>query len=208
MWEWTLNWDQIREDLIIGSCPVRLSDIDMIHRGAGATAILSLQNAECWARFAIDYGSHQARGRQLGLEMVNAPMRDFDPRDQRLRLPTAVRALADLLSKGHRVYVHCTAGINRAPLAVTAYLSFVERQSPDEAIALIRRSRPQAAPYWEAFHGCREDLVSRFRDAIRDRALRLSETRAERKPEADWREAEKEILRERLLERPSEIESG
>ena len=41
-------------------------------------------------------------------------------------LGEAVRQLAVLLALGSRVYVHCTAGINRANLVVVAYLTNVE----------------------------------------------------------------------------------
>lgn len=37
-----------------------------------------------------------------------------------------VRKLALLVAMGKRVYVHCTAGINRATLTVVGYLTFVQ----------------------------------------------------------------------------------
>ncbi len=41
-------------------------------------------------------------------------------------LPEAVRLLHLLVSSGKRVYVHCTAGINRATLTTVGYLTFVK----------------------------------------------------------------------------------
>ena len=41
-------------------------------------------------------------------------------------LPEAVRLLHLLLTNGKRVYVHCTAGINRATLTTVGYLTFVK----------------------------------------------------------------------------------
>lgn len=41
-------------------------------------------------------------------------------------LPEAVRALNLLVERGKKVYVHCTAGINRASLTVVGYLTFVQ----------------------------------------------------------------------------------
>ena len=42
-------------------------------------------------------------------------------------LPEAVRMLYALKhALGKRVYVHCTAGINRATLTVVGYLTFVQ----------------------------------------------------------------------------------
>ena len=41
-------------------------------------------------------------------------------------LPEAVRLLHLLVSSGKHVYVHCTAGINRATLTTVGYLTFVK----------------------------------------------------------------------------------
>lgn len=45
---------------------------------------------------------------------------------QALMLPEAVRLLHLLVTNGKRVYVHCTAGINRATLTTVGYLTFVK----------------------------------------------------------------------------------
>lgn len=58
--------------------------------------------------------------------MSRVPIRDFDHDDQTLMLPEAVRTLAILLALKNRVYVHCTAGINRATLTTLGYFTFVE----------------------------------------------------------------------------------
>ena len=92
--------------------------------------------------------------------VANVPLRDFDPDAQRRGLPDAVRALATLLARGHRTYVHCTAGVNRGPLVVLGYLTFVEGMPVDDALALIRRARPEAAPYRDAYDGCRTDALA------------------------------------------------
>ena len=159
MWTWTLDWGEIRHDLVIGSCPLRPAHVDRIHDGTGVTALLSLQTDDCRAALGIDYISLERHASGRGLLLVNAPIRDFDPADQRQRLPSAVRSLGQLLSGGNRIYLHCTAGINRAPLVALAYLTFVEAMAVADALALIQRGRPQACPYWDAYYGCRDDLL-------------------------------------------------
>jgi atypical dual specificity phosphatase len=196
MWTWTLNWGEIREDLVIGSCPITVMDLDRIREVRRATALLSLQTNECRARFDIAYEEHQQYARRIGLVLVNAPMRDFDLPDQRQRLPEAVAALTRLLASGHRVYVHCTAGINRAPLTVLGYLTFVETRSATEAMAWIHRGRPEAEPYLDAYQGCWEDLVGHYRDAIRLRAWELSQRNPSHPCDAHWYQAEREVIRE------------
>ena len=86
MWTWTLNWGAVRDDLVVGSCPMTFADIDRIAGETGSTALLSLQHDECRRHFRIDYAAHLAHGWAADLVMVNAPMRDFDPPDQRRNL--------------------------------------------------------------------------------------------------------------------------
>lgn len=163
---WTLSWGEVRHDLVVGSCPIRPADVDRICEETGVGAVLSLQSDDCREAFGIDPRQLAERASRHGVVVVNEPMRDFDPEEQRLRLPHAVRALSDLLAGGHRTYVHCTAGINRAPLVVLAYLTFVEDLTVDEALAMIRRARPEASPYMDAYHGCREDLLAARRAEV------------------------------------------
>jgi predicted protein tyrosine phosphatase len=198
-WHWSLNWNEVRSDLLIGSCPMGLDDIERIISETGATAILSLQSDACRGAFAIDYATHRAYGEAAGLMMVNAPMLDFDPPDQRRNLPAAVRALTSLLAAERRVYVHCTAGCNRGPLAVLGYLAFVETMPPAEAIALIRRARPQAAPSWEAFAGARQDLVDALTPFIHVRAYYLHQQSPEKDAAENWARAEADVIRQAFV---------
>jgi protein-tyrosine phosphatase len=110
-------------------------------------------------------------------------------------LPRAVAELAALRAQGHRIYVHCTAGLGRSPLTVLAYLVLVEGYSPERAIRLIHAARPGAVPAWEAFHGCLEDLVSRHRAAIEKRAYELYEQGIHQAADADWNQAQADVLR-------------
>ncbi len=200
MWKWTLNWNEIRDDLVIGACPMTPGDIDTIHRETGATAFLSVQTDECRNAFDIDYNAHREHGKRKGLVLLNAPMRDFDPPDQRRHLPRAVASLQRTLGDGHKVYVYCTAGINRSPLTVLAYLTFVEGMSKDAAFRLIVERRPQAEPYWEAYDGCYRDLLDTYREAIKRRAFEVSLLHPDNNQAQNWRVAEKEIIRAACVE--------
>jgi protein-tyrosine phosphatase len=194
MWVWTLNWGKIRNDILIGSCPIRPADIDRICDGNGVEALLSLQTVDCRAALGINYELLTTHASSRGVVMVNAPMRDFDGEEQRKRLPGAVSALCDLLRRGHRTYVHCTAGINRGPLLVLTYLSLVEGVGVGEAMDMIRRGRPQASPYWDAYHGCRQDALGAHERAIALRAWDLSRDNPAETAESNWFRAERDIL--------------
>ena len=196
VWVWTLNWGEIRHDLVIGSCPIRRSDLDQIHDNTGVSAVLSVQTADCRSALGIDYQALEAHASKRGLLVLNAPIRDFDPEDQRKRLPYAVGRLRDLLAGGHRTYVHCTAGINRAPLVALAYLTFVEGMAVPDANALILRGRPEASPYWDAYYGCREDSLDPHRPIVPLRAWNLSQANPWETPDGTWFRAEQEILSE------------
>lgn len=198
-WTWTLNWGEIRSDLVVGSCPMTARDLDTIRAGTATTALLSLQTDECRAAFRIDYRAQVRHARKRGVKLVNVPMRDFDPPDQRRHLPDAVRALHRLLADGDRVYVHCTAGINRSPLAVLAYLSFVEGSPAEESLRFIRRGRPEAEPYQEAFDGCWRDLCAGNRDAVALAAWTLAQQRPDAAAAANWYAAERQVIRALFL---------
>ena len=153
MWTWTLNWGEVRRDILIGSCPISPADIDRICDETGASALLSLQTDDCRAALGIEYAALEEQASRRGLLLVNVPIRDFDLEDQRRRLLSAVGQMSELVASGHRTYVHCTAGFNRAPLVVLAYLTFEEGMTVADAMALIRRGRPEASPYWDAYYG-------------------------------------------------------
>lgn len=166
MWTWSLNWGEITPRILIGTCPMVPADLERIAVATSVSAVLSVQHDDCLTYWGIDYAQMRARGEQLGLRMARSPMRDFDIPDQRRRLPVSVALLGRLLAEGHRTYVHCTAGLGRAPLTVLSYLIWVDGRSPREAIGLILRNRPDAVPAWEALHGAREDLLARNRAQI------------------------------------------
>ncbi len=199
MWIWTLHWNEIRENILIGSCPMTELDLERIRHETGASAILSLQHDECLAHFGINYEQHRVHGRRLGMEMARSPMRDFNPCEQRQRLPAAVRRLWGLITDRHRVYVHCTAGMGRSPLTILGYLTFVEGYTREDAMHLLRSKRPGVIPSLEAYDGCRADLLSSRHDEVERQAWLVYCDRSARQQagsaEGDWYRAEKVVLR-------------
>jgi atypical dual specificity phosphatase len=174
------------------------ADLQRISEKTGVSSVLSLQHDECLAFWGIDYESMQRTAEALGLIMVRCPIRDFDLEDMRRQLPTAVKMLSRIIGGGHRVYVHCTAGMGRAPLTVLGYLSIVEGYHPDEAIQLILASRPEAVPAWEALEGCVADLTAQHWEAINRRAYELYAQEINGDAHSDWVQAQAEILRTAL----------
>ena len=175
-------------------------DLVRIMEGTGAGAVLSLQHDECLARFNIDYPRMSLAGGDLGLTMSRCPIRDFDPQDTKKCLPQAVRALAALLQKEHRTYVHCTAGISRAPLTVFAYLTLVAEVREERARELIMTGRPESIPYWEAYDEARAGMVAGLWEMIDRRASELLRLGIASDGRRARRQAETEVIREALSE--------
>ncbi|HYQ71834.1 MAG TPA: dual specificity protein phosphatase family protein [Gammaproteobacteria bacterium] len=194
MWKWSLNWSEVTKDIVIGTCPMTPDDLIRIQKEARVTALLSLQHDDCLTYWGIDYFQMQKKAAQIGLTLARLQIRDFDIADMRRRLPSAISSLAVLQASGHRTYVHCTAGLGRSPLVVLSYLILVDDYDPEEAISMILASRTDAVPAWEAYHGCRYDLVESFRKKIERRAYELYEQGTNDSLQADWQQAEREVL--------------
>jgi len=195
MWTWSLNWSKITDQIVVGTCPMAPADLHRISEKTGISAVLSLQHDECLAFWGIDYEWMQRTAEALGLKMVRCPIRDFDLEDMRRQVPTAVKMLSRLIGGSHRVYVHCTAGMGRAPFTVLGYLFLVEGYHPDEAIQLILASRPEAVPAGEALEGCVADLTAQHWEAINRRAYELYEQGVNSDAHSDWLQAQFETLR-------------
>ena len=170
-WRWTLNWDEILPgQVFVGSCPRSASDVDELVRGTGATAILCLQSDLCLEALQIDWRGVTGRADALGVLHARAAVRDFDHGDQAFMLPEAVRLLASLLELGEVVYVHCTAGINRASLAVVGYLTFARGQPLERALGRVRERRAQANPYVDCWRTVRSRALDGRGEEVAARA--------------------------------------
>jgi hypothetical protein len=208
MWTWSLNWAEVTPRILVGSCPMTADDLRRIRDETGVSAVFSVQHDDCLAYWNIDYPQMTAAAAALGLVMARHPIRDFDIPDMRRQLPRAIALLARLQRCGHRTYVHCTAGLGRGPLTVLGYLTLAEALDPEHAIRLILAGRPEAVPAWEAYHGCIHDLTRRHRAAIDRRAYQLYEQGVHGNAEADWRQAQGEVIRRVLLDRADALDGA
>lgn len=141
-----INFDMLRRNLFIGSCPKTPVDIDRIRSSLKVTAILNLQTDEDFDKWEVDFESVKEHCEELGVELVRFPIIDWNEDDLRIRLRESTEHLARLVADGHRTYVHCTAGIGRAPAAVIGYLVWHEDIDLDDAVAYVKKNR-QCDPY-------------------------------------------------------------
>ncbi|KAF3327384.1 phosphoglucan phosphatase LSF2 [Carex littledalei] len=118
-----MNYTIIRDNLIVGSQPQKPADIDHLKEEENVAYILCLQQDSDIEYWGIDFDYILNRCKELGVHHMRSPARDFDPDSLRSQLPKAVSMLEWAISQNKgRVYVHCTAGLGRAPAAAIAYM--------------------------------------------------------------------------------------
>ncbi|KAJ4844326.1 hypothetical protein Tsubulata_021204 [Turnera subulata] len=85
--------------------------------------------------------------------------RDFDPDSLRSILPQAVSSLEWAVSDGKgRVYVHCTAGLGRAPAVAIAYMFWFCSMNLNTAYETLTSKRP-CGPNKRSIRGATYDLA-------------------------------------------------
>jgi len=109
----------VTPNLVVGPCPHDPDDYDQLVAGR-ITAILNLQSQDDFGERTL--ADVEGPAKSAGLVFRNVPVTDFDSLDLKRRLPECVRVLDELVRAGHRVYVHCTAGVTRSPTVIAAYL--------------------------------------------------------------------------------------
>ncbi|GFR41929.1 hypothetical protein Agub_g2722 [Astrephomene gubernaculifera] len=155
-----LNYNRILPDLIVGSCLQTPADVDLLAEREGVTTVFCLQEDSDMEYFSLDIRPIQARCAERGdIKHVRFPIRDFDPFDLRRKLPKAVTRLA----REHNpttgtVYIHCTAGLGRAPATALAYMFWLRGFQLDAGYELLRGKR-LCSPRIEAIRSATVDLL-------------------------------------------------
>ncbi len=118
-----LTYAQILPRLFIGSHPRTIDDIERLRREVAMTAILNLQTDDDMRTVILDWPPLEAHYKTCPVLLCRVPIVD--------------------------VYLHCTAGIGRAPTVAIGYLHACLGWELDEAIAHVKQAR-QCAPHLEA----------------------------------------------------------
>ncbi|EXB58482.1 hypothetical protein L484_005216 [Morus notabilis] len=126
-----MNYNFIRPDLIVGSCLQTPDDVDKL-RGIGVKTIFCLQQ--------------------------DSDLEDFDSHDLRIRLPAVVSKLHKAINRiGGVSYIHCTAGLGRAPAVALAYMLWVQGYKLSEALKLLLSKR-SCSPKVDAIKSATADI--------------------------------------------------
>ena len=138
-----MNCSFITRSICVGPNPTTGDEMRELE-ALGITAILSLQSEEDLRD--REAGWEQSAAETIGLTYRCVPVTDFDSLDLKRKLPACVTVLHELLNAGHRVYLHCTAGISRSPTVAVAYLYWALKWPLERALDEAHWRRPGCCP--------------------------------------------------------------
>ena len=153
-----LSYAQILPRLFIGSHPRTIEDIERLRREAGVTAVLNIHTDDDMRAVNLDWPALEAHYKTCPIVLRRAPMIE-EHVELRAKLHQCIQTLSELLAEGHTVYLHCTAGIGRAPTVAIGYLHTCLGWEWDEAIDHVKQLR-QCAPHVEALRLAIADQVA------------------------------------------------
>ena len=152
-----INFGRIETDIFVGSAPQSSVDVSRLSQ-MKIDAVLSLQSDVDFQTHQIDWKKLKMAYAHHHIEVQRYAILDFDEIDVAKHLTEPVNMLNSLLTQERRVYVHCNAGISRAPATVLAYLCHFRGMSVADGLEYIRSNRPQAYPYINAVEKVLDDL--------------------------------------------------
>jgi len=154
-----MDYNEITPNIVLGSCPYDIEEFERMQAATSISAVLNVQTDEDFSQWQVDWPTLEDYYHQQGIVIRREPVLDFQPEELRRGLPRCVRALDELRLQDHKVYVHCTAGINRSPSVVITYLHWYEDMTLPDAIQRVTSLR-RCDPYFQSIHGAVEDMRS------------------------------------------------
>jgi len=142
---------RILPDLLVGEYPTA-DDVRWLQVVQGVTAVLSLQDDADLASKALVVAELERAYGVHGVGFHRIPVPDCDTETFAARLDSIVILLNQLLGSGARVYLHCNAGMNRAPTVAIAYLHVHHGLSLAAARELVKERR-HCVPYMQLLEG-------------------------------------------------------
>ena len=155
-----MNYNRILDDLIVGSCLQIASDVDILADKENVKTIMCLQENSDMDYFSLDVAPIRERcTSRSDIVHLRHAIRDFDPFSLRRRLPGAVALLSqNAAANGGTAYVHCTAGLGRAPATALAYMWWIKGMPLDDAYEMLTGIRP-CKPKADAIREATVDLL-------------------------------------------------
>jgi len=138
----------VAPELWVGSY-LEPDDFAWLARAHGVRAVLNLQDDFDLAAKRLRLGDLEQAAVASGVAFARVPVTDGDTTGLVQGLPDTVALLAELIRLHGPTYLHCNAGINRAPTVAIAYLHVHRAFSLDDAIRHLKACR-SCLPYVSA----------------------------------------------------------
>src|SRR5215467_5868648 len=131
---------EISDELLIGEYLGR-DDIEWLKDTYNVAAVHNLQDDDDLRHNGLDLKQLRAEYDAQGIRFRRTPIQDGSADAMATQLAVAIRDLRELVDAHGRVYLHCNAGLNRAPTLAIAFLRAHRRMSLEEALALVKARR-------------------------------------------------------------------
>ncbi|MFE8595684.1 dual specificity protein phosphatase [Archangium violaceum] len=131
---WSLNLDWVTPELAVGGrFPIEAAE--HLARRLAIRHIVDVRQERCDDERVL---------RQHGISLLHLPTDDMCAISRHM-LDAGVRWVHGLLSRGHKVYIHCEHGIGRSALLALCVLVELGH-SPLDALSLAKRQRQRVSP--------------------------------------------------------------
>lgn len=154
-----MEYSQVTARLYIGSRPETIADIEILQKILAITAVLNLQTDDDMAAVNLNWPPLESHYSACSVRLCRMPMKE-EQAVIREKVCACVEALDGLMAAGHTVYLHCTAGIGRAPTVAIGYLYRCLGWQMDAAVRYVRQVR-QCSPHVEALRRAIADQEER-----------------------------------------------
>ncbi len=136
-----LNCSEIFPDRLWVGGYVREEDVPQLRR-LGISCVISLQADDDLEYYRISQEALDRAYRDAGIEWRRMPTTDFNREALSRNLPEAVIQVEEAFADPEaRVYLHCTAGVNRAPTTAAGYLIKCQGYSAQAAYGFLASRR-------------------------------------------------------------------
>eukprot|EP00287_Rhodomonas_sp_CCMP768_P003405 CAMPEP_0196728442 /NCGR_PEP_ID=MMETSP1091-20130531/9111_1 /TAXON_ID=302021 /ORGANISM="Rhodomonas sp., Strain CCMP768" /LENGTH=515 /DNA_ID=CAMNT_0042071181 /DNA_START=105 /DNA_END=1652 /DNA_ORIENTATION=+ len=151
----TLAFDWIPPNMYIGPYPQSRDDVQTM-KEAGVTGVVNVQTEKDIRQRMVNMDAMRSAYNEAGIELCHVPIEDFHGADLTKRVRDAAHAVHYLSEKAKgegkepKVYIHCTAGMGRAPATACIYLVWKHGYGLDHARDHVKHHRPIVAPNYNA----------------------------------------------------------
>jgi predicted protein tyrosine phosphatase len=124
----SMTFDKVGDTKIwLGQYPQTEKDCDLL-QAAGITGVFNVQTDIDISHRGVNWPKMLELYAERGITPNHFPIHDFNEGDLVSKLFEAAKEINDMINnKGLNVYVHCTAGMGRAPASVLVYLCLYKK---------------------------------------------------------------------------------